>query len=159
LFFIAVDGREQELVNDPPTLLITRQDHRRLLIECHHTTVLVLILRSIKPTSSSTLGVYWEEFTGNLFGYFCASHEKGLTAMEQMRTSVRHCYGWSLPFGVSVYGEKDFNASGEFTNSQVTRRLRMPTRDPVMHGALIGEQFRRELAEGTTETFAACYRA
>jgi FMN reductase len=36
--------------------------------------------------------------------------------MEQMRTGARYCYGWSLLYGVSVYGERDFNASGEVIN-------------------------------------------
>ena len=43
-------------------------------------------------------------------------HEKGLTAMDQMRTAVRQCYGWSLPYGISVNGE-DFNEHGEIVNS------------------------------------------
>jgi FMN reductase len=32
---------------------------------------------------------YWQEFAGKTFGYICTSHEKGLTAMDQMRTAVR----------------------------------------------------------------------
>jgi FMN reductase len=114
---------------------------------------------SLSGAMKNFLDFYWEEFAGKLFGYVCASHEKGLTVMEQMRTSVRQCYGWSLPYGVSVYGEKDFNASGEVINSQVARRLRMLARDLVVYSALIREQFRRDLVDGTTETFAARYRA
>lgn len=114
---------------------------------------------SLSGVMKNFLDFYWEEFAGKLFGYVCASHEKGLTVMEQMRTSVRQCYGWSLPYGVSVYGEKDFDSSGEVTNAQVARRLRMLARDLVIYGALIREQFRRDLTDGTTETFAARYRA
>jgi len=114
---------------------------------------------SLSGAMKNFLDFYWEEFAGKLFGYVCASHEKGLTVMEQMRTSVRQCYGWSLPYGVSVYGEKDFNASGEVINSQVMLRLRMLARDLVVYGALIREQFRRDLADAATETFAARYRA
>jgi len=33
--------------------------------------------------------------------------------MDQMRTAVRQCYGWSLPYGVSVNGEEDFNEKGD----------------------------------------------
>jgi hypothetical protein len=74
--------------------------------------------------------------------------------MEQMRTAVRQCYGWSLPYGVSVYGEKDFGEGGGIANKQVARRLRMLARDLVVYAALIRGQFRSDLAEGATETFA-----
>lgn len=77
--------------------------------------------------------------------------------MEHMRTSVRQCYGWSLPYGVSVYGEKDFDSSGQVVG-QVARRLRMLARDLVVYGALIRGQFQVDLADGVTETFAARYR-
>lgn len=113
---------------------------------------------SMSGVMKNFLDFYWSEFAGKLFGYLCASHEKGLTVMEQMRTSVRQCYGWSLPYGVSVYGEKDFDSSGELV-SQVARRLRMFARDLVVYGALIRTQFQADLADGITETFAARYRS
>ncbi|HET6975319.1 MAG TPA: NAD(P)H-dependent oxidoreductase [Pyrinomonadaceae bacterium] len=102
------------------------------------------------------LDFYWAEFAGKLFGYVCASHEKGLTVMENMRTSVRQCYGWSLPYGISVYGEKDFDSSGELVGP-LARRLRMLARDLVVYGALIRGQFQADLADRVTETFAARY--
>jgi FMN reductase len=114
---------------------------------------------SMSGAMKNFLDFYWEEFAGKLFGYICASHEKGLTVMEQMRTSVRQCYGWSLPYGVSVHGEEDFDASGKVINSRVERRLSMLTRDLVVYGALIREQFRRDLVDKTTATFAARFRA
>ncbi|MDQ3258712.1 MAG: NAD(P)H-dependent oxidoreductase, partial [Acidobacteriota bacterium] len=114
---------------------------------------------SVSGALKNFLDFYWEEFAGKLFGYVCASHEKGLTAMEQMRTSVRQCYGWSLPYGVSIHGEKDLNASGEIVNAQVERRLLMLARDLVVYGSLIRSQFQADLASGTTETFAARYAA
>ena len=103
------------------------------------------------------LDFYWAEFAGKLFGYIVASHEKGLTVMEHMRTSVRQCYGWSLPYGVSVQGEKDFDSS-DLLNPQVARRLRMLARDLFVYGALVRGQFQHDLANGVTETFAARYR-
>jgi FMN reductase len=63
------------------------------------------------------LDFYWEEFAGKTFGYICTSHEKGLTEMDQMRTAVRQCYGWSLPHGVSINGEEDFNKDAEIINA------------------------------------------
>jgi len=112
---------------------------------------------SMSGAMKNFLDFYWAEFAGKLFGYVCASHEKGLTVMENMRTSVRQCYGWSLPYGVSVYGEKDFDSSGELT-SQMARRVRMLARDLVVYGALIRGQFQADLADRVRETFAARYR-
>ena len=113
---------------------------------------------SMSGALKNFLDFYWEEFAGKLFAYVCASHEKGLTVMEQMRTAVRQCYGWSLPYGVSVHGEHDFDAAGRVTNNQVARRLRMLGRDLVVYGSLIRGQFERDLADATAETFAARYR-
>lgn len=112
---------------------------------------------SMSGAMKNFLDFYWSEFAGKLFAYVCASHEKGLTVMEQMRTSVRQCYGWSLPYGLSVYGEKDFDSSGQPVG-QVGRRVRMLARDLVVYGALIRQQFQTDLAEEVTETFAARYQ-
>ena len=112
---------------------------------------------SMSGAMKNFLDFYWSEFAGKLFGYVVASHEKGLTVMEHMRTSVRQCYGWSLPYGVSVHGENDFDSSG-LANPQVARRLRMLARDLCVYGALVRGQFQNDLAAGVTETFAARYR-
>ena len=112
---------------------------------------------SMSGAMKNFLDFYWAEFAGKLFGYVVASHEKGLTVMEHMRTSVRQCYGWSLPYGVSVHGENDFDSSG-LSNPQVARRLRMLARDLCVYGALVRGQFQNDLANGVTETFAARYR-
>ncbi|HYG81540.1 MAG TPA: NAD(P)H-dependent oxidoreductase [Pyrinomonadaceae bacterium] len=114
---------------------------------------------SMSGAMKNFLDFYWEEFAGKLFGYVCASHEKGLTAMDQMRTAVRQCYGWSLPYGASVYGERDFDSAGRVTSSQLARRLRMLGRDLVVYGSLIRGQFEVDLADAAAETFAARYRA
>jgi hypothetical protein len=49
-------------------------------------------------------------------GYLCASHEKGLTVMDQLRTAVRQRYGWSMPYGVSINEDQDFDANGDICN-------------------------------------------
>ena len=113
---------------------------------------------SMSGAMKNFLDFYWSEFAGKLFGYACASHEKGLTVMEQMRTSVRQCYGWSLPYGISVHGEKDFDSSGQIVNTQIARRVQILARDLVVYGALIRGQFQRDLADSVTDTFAARYR-
>ena len=101
---------------------------------------------------------YWQEFAGKTFGYICTSHEKGLTAMDQMRTAVRQCYGWSLPYGISVNGEGDFNEAGEIVNSLLAKRLRMLARDLIVYGKLIRAQFLQDLSSKESDTFAARYR-
>jgi len=47
---------------------------------------------------------------------FALLYEKGLTVMDQMRTVVRQCYGWTMPYGVSINGEQDFEAKGDIRN-------------------------------------------
>ena len=112
---------------------------------------------SMSGAMKNFLDFYWAEFAGKLFGYLCASHEKGLTVMEQMRTSVRQCYGWSLPYGVPVHGSQDFDSSG-LTNIKVAQRLQMLVRDLVVYGALIRNQFQLDLANRVTDSFAARYK-
>jgi len=113
---------------------------------------------SMSGALKNFLDYHWEEFTGKLFAYVCASHEKGLTVMDQMRTAVRQCYGWSLPYGVSIHGEQDFDAAGNPSNPRVERRLKMMGRDVVTYGTLLREQFVRDLHTDDPDTFAARYR-
>lgn len=113
---------------------------------------------SMSGVMKNFLDFYWEEFAGKMFGYICSSHEKGLTVMEQMRTAVRQCYGWSLPYGISVNGEEDFNEKGEIINQLLDKRLKILSRDLVVYGTLIREQFLRDLSSDVSDTFAARYR-
>jgi FMN reductase len=113
---------------------------------------------SMSGVMKNFLDFYWEEFAGKTFGYICSSHEKGLTVMDQMRTAVRQCYGWSLPYGVSVNGEEDFNEKGEIINRLLAKRLKILARDLVVYGTLIREQFRRDISGDASDTFAARYR-
>jgi NAD(P)H-dependent FMN reductase len=113
---------------------------------------------SMSGPMKNFLDHYWQEFAGKTFGYICASHEKGLTVMDQMRTAVRQCYGWSLPYGIAVNGEEDFNAAGEIVSSLLTKRLRMLARDLIVYGELIRKQFVQDLSSKESDTFAARYR-
>ena len=112
---------------------------------------------SMSGAMKNFLDYYWTEFAGKAFGYLCASHEKGLTVMDQMRTAVRQCYGWSLPYGASFHGDQDFDAGG-VASASVAHRLRMLARDLVVYGTLIREQFLRDLESDAPDTFAARYR-
>jgi NAD(P)H-dependent FMN reductase len=113
---------------------------------------------SMSGPMKNFLDHYWQEFAGKTFGYICASHEKGLTVMDQMRTAVRQCYGWSLPYGISVNGDEDFNDAGEIANSLLTKRLRILARDLIIYGELIRKQFLQDLSSKESDTFAARYR-
>jgi FMN reductase len=98
------------------------------------------------------------QFSGKLFGYIVASHEKGLTVMEQMRTAVRQCYGWSLPYGVSFDSSDAFDEEGNLKSAQVEHRIRMLARDVTVYGRILRAQFLQDLASEELDTFAARYR-
>lgn len=87
------------------------------------------------------LDFFWREFTGKLFGYICASHEKGLLPMETLRVAVRQCYGWSMPYGVSGGGDKlDFDEDGNLQSERLRQRLEMLSHDLFNYGKVIKQQ-------------------
>ena len=55
----------------------------------------------ISGAMKNFLDHFWHEFAGKLFATIVASHEKGLTVTDQLRTVARQCYAWTLPYGVS----------------------------------------------------------
>ncbi|MDP9462887.1 MAG: NAD(P)H-dependent oxidoreductase [Thermoproteota archaeon] len=112
---------------------------------------------SMSGALKNFLDYFYEEFAGKVFGYIVASHEKGLTVMEQMRTAVRQCYGWSMPYGVSINGPQDFTGD-EIRNTRLSNRLRMMARDLVVYGRLLRDQFIRDFGSTEPDTFAAFYR-
>ncbi len=112
---------------------------------------------SMSGALKNFLDHFYQEFGGKVFGYVVASHEKGLTVMDQMRTAVRQCYGWSMPYGVSISGPQDFTG-GEIVNAKLSKRLQMMSRDLVVYGRLIIDQFARDLGSSEEDTFAAHYR-
>jgi FMN reductase len=113
---------------------------------------------SMSGAVKNFLDFHWREFAGKLFGYACASHEKGLLPMEQMRTSVRQCYGWSLPYGASFNPNEAFSRDGNLQDAALERRLRMTARDLVVYGSALRTQWQHDLADDTGDTFAARYR-
>jgi NAD(P)H-dependent FMN reductase len=113
---------------------------------------------SISGALKNFLDHFFEEFAGKVFGCIVASHSKGLTVMDQIHTAVRQCYGWSLPYGVSVNGEQDF-ANGQISNAELSKRLEMMSRDLVVYGRLIKRQFACDLGSSDPDTFAARYRS
>jgi len=114
---------------------------------------------SMSGSLKNFLDYFWSEFAGKTFGYIVASHEKGLTVMDQMRTAVRQCYGWSIPYGISINPEDDFNDKKEVINRKLWSRLDMLARDLVVYGKLIRKQFVNNLLQNATvNTFAAYYK-
>jgi NAD(P)H-dependent FMN reductase len=114
---------------------------------------------SMSGTLKNFLDYFWEDFAGKTFGYIIASHEKGLTVADQMRTAVRQCYGWSMPYNISINGEKDFDSEGNLVNSALIKRIKMLARDLVTYGALIRRQFLQDVADHQIlDTFASHYR-
>ena len=114
---------------------------------------------SMSGTLKNFLDYFWEDFAGKTFGYIIASHEKGLTVADQMRTAVRQCYGWSMPYNISINGEKDFDSKGNLVNSALVKRIKMLARDLVTYGTLIRRQFLQDVADHQLlDTFASHYR-
>lgn len=111
---------------------------------------------SISSALKSFLDHFWHEFAGKLFVTIVASHEKGLTVTDQLRTVARQCYAWSLPYGVSFH-EKEDTHDGKVTSEALIKRLDMCVRDAVVYGSVLSAQRRADLA-GVDPGFLARYR-
>jgi NAD(P)H-dependent FMN reductase len=88
---------------------------------------------------------FWREFGGKLFGVVVASNEKGLTVQDHLRTSIRQCYAWSLPYGVGA-ADSAVDSDGTVSEPRVAERLDMMARDLVTYGGLIAAQRRADQA-------------
>jgi len=100
---------------------------------------------SISSAMKNFLDHFWREFAGKLFATIVASHEKGLTVTDQLRTVARQCYAWSLPYGVSFVEGEDVK-DDKLINPAFEKRLSMCARDLRVYGALLAEQRRADLA-------------
>lgn len=110
---------------------------------------------SISSALKNFLDHFWKEFTGKLFATVVASHEKGLTVTDQLRTVARQCYAWSLPYGVA-FAEKQDVVDGKIADA-FKPRLEMFVRDTRVYGELLAKQRRADLA-GTGPGFLARLR-
>jgi NAD(P)H-dependent FMN reductase len=99
----------------------------------------------ISGATKNFLDHFWHEFAGKLFATIVASHEKGLTVTDQLRTVARQCYAWTLPYGVSFTEGVDAK-EGQIINDSFKRRLEMLIRDVRVYGAVLGQQRRADLA-------------
>jgi FMN reductase len=100
------------------------------------------------------LDYYWYELSGKIFGYIVSSHEKGLTVMDHMRTAIRQCYGWSLPYGLSIHAENDLDEHYNINNPQLQSRIENMSRDIVTYGKLLRMQFLHDVNNKEPTTFA-----
>ena len=78
--------------------------------------------------------------------------------MDQMRTAVRQCYGWSMPYGISVNSDQDFDSQGNIISENLLFRTETLARDLVAYGSLITDQYKKDLQSKEPNTFAARYR-
>jgi len=111
---------------------------------------------SISSAMKNFLDHFWHEFAGRLFATIVASHEKGLTVTDQLRTVARQCYAWSLPYGVSFTEDVDVK-DGKIVSESFERRLKMLIRDVRVYGGVLGHQRRADLV-GTDPGFMARHR-
>ena len=85
-----------------------------------------------------------------------ASHEKGLTVTDQVRTVARQCYAWSLPYGISFMEGADVKGH-QIVGEQFRKRLEMMIRDVNVYGRILARQRRVDL-EGSDPGFLARLR-
>jgi FMN reductase len=111
---------------------------------------------SISSAMKNFLDHFWREFGGKLFATVVASHEKGLTVADQLRTVARQCYAWSLPYGVSFMEKQDVR-DGQIVSDALKQRLEMLVRDVRVYGELLARQRRADLA-GSEPGFLARLR-
>ncbi len=111
---------------------------------------------SMSGAMKSFLDHFWREFAGKLFATIVASHEKGLTVTDQLRTVARQCYAWSLPYGVSFSESSDMK-EGEIASEPFEQRIEMFVRDISVYGKLLAQQRRMDLA-GNEAGFLARHR-
>src|SRR6266436_466511 len=111
---------------------------------------------SISGATKNFLDHFWREFAGKLFATIVASHEKGLTVTDQLRTVARQCYAWSLPYGVSFADQIDVK-DGVIVREPLRTRIEMLARDIRVYGELLAGQRRADLA-GTAPGFLAKHR-
>jgi FMN reductase len=111
---------------------------------------------SISSALKNFLDHFWHEFAGKLFATIVASHEKGLTVTDQLRTVARQCYAWTLPYGVSFAEGTDVKASGVVSRA-LKKRLQMVAHDILVYGKVLARQRHSDL-EASTPGFMARLR-
>ena len=155
-----LDLAEEPLAHFNPDTTYTAAHYGPLRARVHRADAIVLgtpdYHGSLSGALKNFLDHFWQEFTGKLFATIVASHEKGLTVTDQLRTIARQCYAWSLPYGVA-FADPDDVKDGRIVSPALQRRLEMLVRDLRVYGALLAHQRRADLA-GTEPGFLAKLR-
>ena len=103
---------------------------------------------SISSTLKNFLDHFWKEFAGKLFATVVASHEKGLTVHDQLRTVARQCYAWVMPYGVSFMEKVDVK-EGQIASDELKNRLEMLQKDIQTYGRVLADQRALDLSSNT----------
>ncbi|HZR17531.1 MAG TPA: NAD(P)H-dependent oxidoreductase [Verrucomicrobiae bacterium] len=111
---------------------------------------------SLSGAMKNFLDHFWHEFAGKLFATIVASHEKGLTVTDQLRTVARQCYAWTLPYGIAFTEELDVK-HGQIVSETLQQRLTMFTRDARVYGSVLAHQRLADLS-GNDPGFMARHR-
>ncbi len=111
---------------------------------------------SISGAMKNFLDHFWHEFAGKLFATIVASHEKGLTVTDQLRTVARQCYAWTLPYGLSFTEGIDVKGK-DICSDTFRQRLEMMIRDVRVYGTILGRQRKADLS-GNEPGFLARHR-
>jgi NAD(P)H-dependent FMN reductase len=155
-----LDLRKEPLALFDPELAYGHSGYSALAARVAHADVFILgtpdYHGSVSSAMKNFLDHFWQEFTGKLFAPVVASHEKGLTVLDQLRTVARQCYAWATPYGIS-FAEKTDVANGIIVSDAFQRRLDMFARDIRVYGQLLAQQRRLDLA-GTDPGFMARLR-
>lgn len=144
-----LDLRKETLPLFDPEVAYTQPSYPALARRVAHADVFILgtpdYHGSVSSAMKNFLDHFWQEFAGKLFAPIVASHEKGLTVIDQLRTVARQCYAWTMPYGVS-FAEKTDVANGAIVSEQFRKRLEMYARDVRVYGTLLAQQRRADLA-------------
>jgi NAD(P)H-dependent FMN reductase len=155
-----LDLQQEPLALYDPDTAHELPGYARLQARIHRADVIVLgtpdYHGSISGVMKNFLDHFWHEFTGKLLATVVASHEKGLTVIDQLRTVARQCYAWTLPYGLAL-AEKIDVKDGQIVSEALRQRLEMLVRDVHVYGELLARQRRADLA-GTEPGFLARLR-
>lgn len=112
---------------------------------------------TMSSATKNFLDHFWKEYTGKLFATVVASHDKGLTVADHIRTVARQCYAWALPYTVTFVEKADVK-EGRIVNDALRDRIEMLARDLRVYGGMLAAQRRADFA-GTEPGFLAQLRA
>ena len=155
-----LDLAEEALPLFNPDSTYTAPHYAQLKARVERADVLLIGTPDYHGTMSSAaknfLDHFWHEYAGKLFATVVASHDKGLTVADQLRTVARQCYAWALPYAVSFVEKADMN-NGQIANDALKERVEMLIRDVRVYGELLARQRRADLA-ASEPGFMARYR-